>query len=86
MNPFYIFMFTLINLQVCEGRTGHTEAVKVMYDNRKISYKSLCDVFWEAHDPTNKEFLVIISSPLSSPIYIYITCLLLYCDELIRGD
>ncbi|XP_059642252.1 uncharacterized protein LOC132284186 [Cornus florida] len=43
--------------EVCEGRTGHTEAVKITYDNRKISYRSLCDAFWETHDPTNKDFL-----------------------------
>ncbi|XP_058186581.1 uncharacterized protein LOC131303641 isoform X1 [Rhododendron vialii] len=43
--------------EVCEGRTGHTEAVKVTYDKRKASYTSLCDAFWETHDPTNKEFL-----------------------------
>uniref|UniRef100_A0A7C8ZHY9 peptide-methionine (S)-S-oxide reductase n=1 Tax=Opuntia streptacantha TaxID=393608 RepID=A0A7C8ZHY9_OPUST len=43
--------------QVCEGGTGHTEAVKVVYDIRKISFTSLCDLFWDIHDPTNKEFL-----------------------------
>ncbi|KAH7533943.1 hypothetical protein FEM48_Zijuj04G0185300 [Ziziphus jujuba var. spinosa] len=43
--------------EVCEGRTGHTEAVKVTYDKRIISYKSLCDIFWETHDPTNKIYL-----------------------------
>ncbi|KAF4356311.1 hypothetical protein G4B88_030130 [Cannabis sativa] len=44
--------------QVIEGRTGHTEAVKVTYDKRKISYKSLCDIFWETHDSTNRNYLV----------------------------
>ncbi|XP_010264762.1 PREDICTED: peptide methionine sulfoxide reductase-like isoform X2 [Nelumbo nucifera] len=43
--------------EVCEGRTGHTEAVKVIYDKRRMSYRSLCDFFWEFHDPTNKEYL-----------------------------
>lgn len=43
--------------QVCEGGTCHTEAVKVVYDIRRISFTSLCDLFWETHDPTNKEFL-----------------------------
>ncbi|XP_028124151.1 peptide methionine sulfoxide reductase-like [Camellia sinensis] len=43
--------------EVREGRTGHTEAVKVTYDKRKTSYRSLCDAFWETHDPTNKDFL-----------------------------
>lgn len=55
----YIVFFLNENVQVCEGRTGHTEAVKVIYDKRKVSYQSLCDLFWESHDPTKKEYLVI---------------------------
>ncbi|XP_059451738.1 uncharacterized protein LOC132182493 isoform X2 [Corylus avellana] len=43
--------------EVCEGLTGHTEAVKVIYDKRRIPYKFLCDIFWESHDPTNKDYL-----------------------------
>ncbi|KAG0484772.1 hypothetical protein HPP92_008851 [Vanilla planifolia] len=43
--------------EVLEGKTGHTEAVKVTYDNRRITYKSLCKLFFESHDPTNKEYL-----------------------------
>ncbi|XP_043694633.1 peptide methionine sulfoxide reductase A4, chloroplastic-like [Telopea speciosissima] len=43
--------------EVLEGITGHTESVKVIYDTRKITYRSLCDKFWETHDPTNKEYL-----------------------------
>ncbi|XP_024029561.1 peptide methionine sulfoxide reductase [Morus notabilis] len=43
--------------EVSEGGTGHTEAVKVIYDKRKISYKTLCDLFWETHDPTNRNYL-----------------------------
>ncbi|KAH0699095.1 hypothetical protein KY284_013310 [Solanum tuberosum] len=43
---------------VSEGNTGHTEAVKITYDKRFVSYKSLCDFFWDTHDPTNKNSLV----------------------------
>ncbi|XP_057522199.1 uncharacterized protein LOC130802271 [Amaranthus tricolor] len=43
--------------EVCEGRTGHTEAVKLVYDSRIISFSSLCDLFWDIHDPTNKDYL-----------------------------
>ncbi|XP_022760143.1 peptide methionine sulfoxide reductase A3-like [Durio zibethinus] len=38
-------------------KTGHTEAVKVIYDKRKVSFRSLCDFFWEFHDCTNKDYL-----------------------------
>jgi peptide-methionine (S)-S-oxide reductase len=38
--------------QVCSGRTGHAEAVQVIYDPSKVSYEQLLNVFWKIHDPT----------------------------------
>jgi peptide-methionine (S)-S-oxide reductase len=38
--------------EVCSGRTGHAEAVRVVYDPAQVSYADLLRVFWEAHDPT----------------------------------
>ena len=37
---------------VCSGRTGHTEAVLVVYDPTVVSFGALLKRFWEAHDPT----------------------------------
>jgi peptide-methionine (S)-S-oxide reductase len=38
--------------ETCSGRTGHTEAVLVVFDPAKVSYEALLRVFWENHDPT----------------------------------
>lgn len=38
--------------EVCSGRTGHVEVVRVIFDPAKVSYAALLQAFWERHDPT----------------------------------
>jgi peptide-methionine (S)-S-oxide reductase len=38
--------------EVCSGRTGHTEAVLVVFDPSKVSFEEILRLFWENHDPT----------------------------------
>ncbi len=37
---------------VCTSATGHAEAVEVVFDNTKVSYADLLDIFWNNHNPT----------------------------------
>ncbi len=38
--------------EACSGRTGHAEAVRVVFDPGTVNYEALLKHFWEAHDPT----------------------------------
>jgi len=38
--------------EVCADRTGHAEAIEVVYDPAKTTYEALCRLFFETHDPT----------------------------------
>ena len=39
--------------EACSGRTGHTEAVLVVFDPARTSYEEVLRLFWENHDPTH---------------------------------
>ncbi len=38
--------------EVCMGTTGHAEVCRITYDNTKVSFDELLEVFWKTHDPT----------------------------------
>lgn len=38
--------------QVCSDNTNHAEAVEIIFDESKISYQDLLDIFWKIHNPT----------------------------------
>jgi peptide-methionine (S)-S-oxide reductase len=38
--------------EVCSGRTGHSESVRVVFDPAQVSYTDLLKLFWESHNPT----------------------------------
>ena len=41
--------------EICTGKTGHAETVKIIYDEKIISYEKLLEVFFKIHDPTQKD-------------------------------
>ena len=38
--------------EVCNGTTGYAEVAKIEFDNTKISYDQILNIFWQSHDPT----------------------------------
>lgn len=37
---------------VCSNDSGHVEATEITFDNKKVSYEKLLEIFWSIHDPT----------------------------------
>ena len=42
-------------MEVASGKTGHAEAIQILYDPAKVSYEKLLEVFWQNIDPTQKD-------------------------------
>ena len=41
--------------EVCTGKTGHAEVIKLTYDEKIISFKKILDLYFKMHDPTQKD-------------------------------
>ena len=41
--------------EVCQGDTGHAEVVRLIFDEKIVSYEKILDLFFKMHDPTQKD-------------------------------
>lgn len=41
--------------EVCSGKTGHAEVIKIKYNQEKISYREILEFFFRIHDPTTED-------------------------------
>ena len=56
---------------VCGGKTGHVEAIEVVYDSQKISFQQLLEVYWHSIDPTRSDGQFCDIGPQYRPIIFY---------------
>jgi len=56
---------------VCTGKTGHFEAVKILFDPAVISYEELLDIFWRQIDPTDPDGQFVDRGPQYRPAIFY---------------
>jgi peptide-methionine (S)-S-oxide reductase len=59
--------------QVTFGTTGHTEAIQIQFDPKKISYKTILEVFFKTHDPTSMNFQGADKGPQYASVIYYHT-------------
>lgn len=59
--------------EVSAGGTGHVEAVQVVFDPQKVSYKQLLDVYWHSVDPTRNDGQFCDNGTQYRPIIFYHT-------------
>ncbi|HAR64196.1 MAG: peptide-methionine (S)-S-oxide reductase [Candidatus Margulisiibacteriota bacterium] len=58
--------------EVSTGKTGHVEAVEIVYDPKKVSYDKLLEVFWEQIDPTDENGQFFDRGPQYVPAVFYL--------------
>ena len=58
---------------VCSGETGHTEAVKIVFDPSVISYEKLLEIYWSISDPTDADGQFINRGSSYRPGVFYLT-------------
>lgn len=57
--------------EVCEGDTGHVEALQVTFDPQRVSYEQLLDFYWQSIDPTQNDGQFCDIGPQYRPIIFY---------------
>lgn len=55
--------------RVCQGKTGHAEAVEVFFDPKQISYETLLNKFFDLHDPADKETMTFHGGQYRSAVF-----------------
>jgi len=57
--------------QVCSGRTGHVEAIEIVFEPARISFRELIETFWQNIDPTQANGQFADKGPQYRPVIFY---------------